>query len=164
MNAEFFNALDALEQEKGISKEYMLARVEAALQNAIKREIGPTAMVRVVLDPVKRDLRVFQQRVVVEFVEDPICEISLEEAKTLNRRHKLGSIVETELKPKNFRRLSAQAAKQVIIQGIREAERANLARAYENKTEEIITATVYKVDDMNGNLILDIGNGTAVLQ
>ena len=164
MNQEFFNALDALEQEKGISKEYMLGKVEAALQNAIRREIGPTALVRVVLDPQKKDLKVFEQKTVVEEVTDPVCEISLEEAKTLNRRHKLGGVVETELKLKNFRRLSAQAAKQVIIQGIREAERANLARAYENKKEEIITATVYKVDDQSGNLILDIGNGTAVLQ
>ena len=164
MNKEFFDALDALEQEKGISKEYMLAKVEAALQNAIKREIGPTAMVRVVLDPVKKDLKVYQQRTVVEEVEDPICEVAVEEAKTVSRRNKLGGIMETELKLKNFRRLSAQAAKQVIIQGIREAERANLARAYENKTEEIITATVYKVNDQTGDLILDIGNGTAVLQ
>ena len=164
MNKEFFDALDALEQEKGISKEYMLARVEAALQNAIKREIGPTARVRVVLDPVKKDLKVYQQKVIVEEVEDPICEVSLEEAKTHNRRHKIGGVMETELKLKSFRRLSAQAAKQVIIQGIREAERANLARAYEDKTEEIITATVYKVDDVNGNLILDIGHGTAVLK
>jgi len=164
MNKEFFDALDALEQEKGISKEYMLAKVEAALQNAIKREIGPTAMVRVVLDPVKKDLKVYQQRTVVEEVEDPICEVSVEEAKTVSRRNKLGGIMETELKLKNFRRLSAQAAKQVIIQGIREAERANLARAYENKTEEIITATVYKVNDQTGDLVLDIGNGTAVLQ
>ena len=164
MNKEFFDALDALEQEKGISKEYMLAKIEAALQNAIKREVGPTAMVRVVLDPVKKDLKVYQQRTVVQEVEDPICEVSVEEAKTVSRRHKLGGVMETELKPKNFRRLSAQAAKQVIIQGIREAERANLARAYENKTEEIITATVYKVNDQTGDLILDIGNGTAVLQ
>jgi len=100
----------------------------------------------------------------VEEVEDPICEVSVEEAKTVSRRNKLGGIMETELKLKNFRRLSAQAAKQVIIQGIREAERANLARAYENKTEEIITATVYKVNDQTGDLVLDIGNGTAVLQ
>ena len=164
MNKEFFDALDALEQEKGISKEYMLAKVEAALQNAIKREVGPTAMVRVVLDPVKKDLKVYQQRTVVEMVEDPIAEVAVEEAKTVSRRHKVGGIMETELKLKNFRRLSAQAAKQVIIQGIREAERANLARAYENKTEEIITATVYKVNDQTGDLILDIGNGTAVLQ
>ena len=164
MNKEFFDALDALEQEKGISKEYMLAKVEAALQNAIKREVGPTAMVRVVLDPVKKDLKVYQQRTVVEMVEDPISEVAVEEAKTVSRRHKVGGIMETELKLKNFRRLSAQAAKQVIIQGIREAERANLARAYENKSEEIITATVYKVNDQTGDLILDIGNGTAVLQ
>ena len=164
MNKEFFEALEALEAEKGISKEYMLTKVEAALQNAIKKEIGPTALVRVVLDPVKKDLKVYRQRLVVEYVENPLCEISLVEAKELSRRHKLGGMVENELKLKNFRRLSAQAAKQVIIQGIREAERENLVRAYEDKKEEIVTATVYKVDDNTGNLILDMGNSTAVLQ
>ena len=142
----------------------MLTKVEAALQNAIKKEIGPTALVRVVLDPVKKDLKVYRQRLVVEYVENPLCEISLVEAKELSRRHKLGGMVENELKLKNFRRLSAQAAKQVIIQGIREAERENLVRAYEDKKEEIVTATVYKVDDNTGNLILDMGNSTAVLQ
>ena len=164
MNKEFFEALEALEAEKGSSKEYMLTKVEAALQNAIKKEIGPTALVRVVLDPVKKDLKVYRQRLVVEYVENPLCEISLVEAKELSRRHKLGGMVENELKLKNFRRLSAQAAKQVIIQGIREAERENLVRAYEDKKEEIVTATVYKVDDNTGNLILDMGNSTAVLQ
>ena len=164
MNKEFFEALDALEAEKGISKEYMLAKIEAALQSAIKKEVGPTALVRAVLDPVKKDLKVYHQRTVVEFVEDPLCEISLAEAKELNRRHKLGGVVEKEMKLKNFRRLSAQAAKQVIIQGIREAERENMVKAYEDKKEELITASVYKIDDNTGNLILDIGNGTAVLQ
>ncbi|MFA5561417.1 MAG: transcription termination factor NusA [Eubacteriales bacterium] len=164
MNTEFFNALHALEAEKGIPTEYMLAKVELALQSAFKREIGGNAQMRIVLDPVKKDLRVFQQKEVVEEVLDPVAEISLEEAQTINKRHKIGNILETELKPKNFRRLSAQAAKQVIIQAIREAERAILVQQYENKKNEIITATIYKIDDASGNLILDVGNGTAVLQ
>ncbi|MBP5209604.1 MAG: transcription termination/antitermination protein NusA [Clostridia bacterium] len=164
MNKEFFSALDDLEREKGISKEYMLEKVEAALQNAIRREIGATAQVRVVLNPDKNDLKAYQQRTVVEEVEDPLCEISHDEVKAMGKRTKVGGVVETELKLKDFRRLSAQAAKQVIIQGIREAERANLVRAYEDKKEEIITATIYKIDETNGNLILDVGKGTAVLQ
>ncbi|MBQ7377723.1 MAG: transcription termination/antitermination protein NusA [Clostridia bacterium] len=163
MNAEFFNALDLLEKEKGIPKDYMLEKVEAALVSAFKKECGSSENVRIVLDPVKKDVRVYQQKTVVETVEDPLTEISLEEAKALSRRHKLGGVVEFELKPKSFRRLSAGAAKQVIIQGIREAERARDIREYENRKEEVMTARVYKIDDTNGNVILELGKGTVVL-
>ncbi len=163
MNAEFFNALDLLEKEKGIPKDYMLEKVEAALVSAFKKECGSSENVRIVLDPVKKDVRVYQQKTVVETVEDPLTEISLEEAKAISRRHKLGGVVEFELKPKSFRRLSAGAAKQVIIQGIREAERARDIREYENRKEEVMTARVYKIDDTNGNVILELGKGTVVL-
>ena len=143
MNTEFFNALDLLEKEKGISKQYMLEKVEAALMSAFKKELGGNTNVRILLDENKKEMKVYQQKAVVEVVENPDVEISLEDAKEISKRHKLGGVVEFELKPKNFRRLSAQAAKQVIIQGIREAERSNIAREYESKKEEIISNTEY---------------------
>ena len=165
MNADFFNALDLLEKENGIDKEYMIAQIEAALANACRKEVGPTTVIRVQLDPNKKDMRVFQQRTVVPDGEvyDEKCEISLSAAKALSRRHKLGGVVETELKTKDFRRLSAQAGKQMIVQAIRTAERERQTREYEDKKEEIITATVDKVDTINGNLILDTGTGYATL-
>ena len=117
MNADFFNALDLLEKENGISKEYMISQIELALANACRKEVGPTTVIRVQLDPVKKDMRVFQQRTVVPDGEvyDDNCEIGYTAAKALSRRHKLGGIVETELKTKDFRRLSAQAGKQMIV-------------------------------------------------
>ncbi len=165
MNAELFTALDLLEKENGISKEYMISQIELALANACRREVGPTTVIRVQLDPVKRDMKVFQQRTVVPDgeVRDANCEISYSEAKALSRRHKLGGIVETELKTKDFRRLSAQAGKQMLVQAIRTAERERQTREYEEKREEIITAIVDKVDTSNGNLILDTGTGYATL-
>ena len=165
MNADFFNALDLMEKEKGISKEYMIAKIELALANACRKEIGPTAVVRVQLDPVKNDFRVFWQRTVVPDgeVEDDKAQISLPDAKAMSRRHKLGGIVEVEMKTKNFRRLSAIAGKQMIIQAIRDAERERLTREYEEKMEEIITAVVDKVDTTTGNLILDTGTSYATL-
>jgi N utilization substance protein A len=165
MNAEFFTALDLLESEKGISKEYMIEKLEAALAKACQREVGATTVIRVQLDPVKADFKVFQRRDVVPDgeVEDTNYQISLSEAKALSRRHKLGGVVETELKTKNFRRLSAQAGKQMIIQAIRDAERERQTREYEEKREEIITAIVDKVDNTTGNLILDTGTGYATL-
>ena len=165
MNADFFNALDLLEKENGISKEYMISQIELALANACRKEVGPTTVIRVQLDPVKKDMRVFQQRTVVPDgeVTDENNEISLSAAKALSRRHKLGGVVETELKTKDFRRLSAQAGKQMIVQAIRTAERERQTREYEEKKEEIITAIVDKVDTTNGNLILDTGTGYATL-
>jgi N utilization substance protein A len=159
MNAKLFEALAELEAAKGIPVDYMLEKIEGALIKSIEREIGPTAKVRVVLDREKRDMKVYQQREVVEEVNDPDCEISLEDAKTLSKRNKIGSIVETKLAPDTFRRLSATAGKQIIIQAIREAERNNMARAYENKLEKLITATVFKVDDATGDLTLETADG-----
>ncbi len=163
MNSEFFVALELLEKEKGIPKEYMLEKIEAALVSAYKKEQDGNSNVRVAIDPEKKQVRVFQQKTVVEVVENPYTEISLEEARSINKRHNLGKIIETELKTKNFRRLSAQAAKQVIIQGIREAERSMMIKEYEDKHEEIITATVTKTDIGNGNIVLDTGTSEAVL-
>ena len=163
MNTEFFNALDALEKERGIPKEYMLERVEAALISAYKKDSGGNSNVRVVLDPVKKDVKVYRVRNIVETVEDPETEISLDDAKKLSRRYTLGGVVETEVKTKNFGRISAQTAKQVIIQGIREAERSMMIREYESKKEEVITATVVKIDPQNGNVIVDTGTSEAVL-
>ena len=165
MNADFFNALELLEKEKGIPKDYMIAKIEAALANSCRKEVGPTATVRVQLDENKKDFRVFWQRTVVADgeVNDPKAEISLSDAKSMSRRNKLGGTVEVELKTKNFRRLSAIAGRQMIVQAIRDAERERQTREYEEKKEEIITAIVDKVDPSTGNLILDTGTGYATL-
>ena len=162
MNAEFFKALDELEKVKGIPKDYMLEKVTAALTSAFKKEYGSES-VRIVLDPVKKDVKVYKQRRIVEEVTDVKEEISLEDAKALSRRHVLGGVVETEVKTKNFGRLSAQAAKQVIIQGIREAETLHMVKEYEKKSEEVVTATVTKTADDTGAIVIDTGTSEAVL-
>ena len=159
----FVNALDLLEKEKGIPKEYMIEKIEAALVSAYHKEYGVNATVRVEFNLEKDDVRVFQQKTVVETVEDPENEITLEEARTHNKRFKLGQLIEIKVKPENFRRLSAAAAKSVIIQSIREGERKVMQDAYESQRDEIITATVSKVDPVNGNVVLETGTGRAVL-
>jgi len=162
MNVEFFAALDALEAETGISKEYMLEKIETALITAFKRDAN-NANVKVYLNEVKKEMKVFQLKDVVEEVENPVLQIDLESAKKISKRYNIGSVAEIEFKPKDFGRISAQTAKQVIIQGIREAERGILIKEYESKKEELISATVYKIDPPTGNAILDIGKGEAVL-
>ena len=162
MNAEFFEALDLLEKTKGIPKDYMIEKVEAALISAFKKEYG-SANVRVHIDPEKKDVRVYEVKDIVETVEDPTTQISLADAKKLSRRHVLGGVAETEVKTKNFGRLSAQTAKQVIIQGIREAERSNTIREYDKKREEVVSATVTKAADDTGAIVVDTGTSEAVL-
>ena len=151
MNAEFFDALDALEKTKGIPKEYMLERVEAALCSAYKRERGGDN-VRVALNPEKKDIKVYSRQTVVEEVTNPLTEISLDDARKISKRYSVGDIVETEVKTKNFGRLSAQTAKQVIIQGIREAERTN------------IPAVVTKLLEDTGDIVVDTGTSETVMR
>ncbi len=163
MNTEFFNALELLEKKNGIPKEYMLERVEAALLSAYKRDNGGNSNVRVVIDPVKKDVKVYQQKDVVETVEDPTTQIAIQDALKVNKRCEVGGVCEIEIQPKNFGRLSAQTGKQVIIQGLREAERGMLIKEYDSKKEEIITATVLKVDSESGNVTVDTGTSVATL-
>lgn len=163
MNTEFFTALDLLQKEKGIPPEYMFEKIEAALVAAYKKEYGNNTNVRVVIDPDRKDVRMYQQKEVVEEVTDPETQISLADARAISKRYEIGKTVETEVKAKNFRRLSAGAAKQVIIQAIREGERRVMQDAYESKKEEIISATVSKVNHETGDIVLETGTSFAVL-
>ena len=161
MNTELFSALDALQREKGIPKEYMLEKIEVALLTAFKKDYQNTS-VKVVLDDNKKDLKVYHLKNVTETVEDPQTEILLGDAKKISSRYNIGSVAEVEFKPKNLGRIAAQTAKQVIIQSIREAERGILIKEYESKKDEMISATVYKVDPLNGNVILTVGKSEAI--
>ena len=159
MNADIFNALELLEKE-GIPQSYMIEKIEQALTSAFKKEYGPTALMRVDMDMTKKKIKAYLQKEVVEVVEDPVCQISLEDAKAVSKKYKLGMMVEREVKTDAFRRTSAAAAKSVIIQGIREGKRQAMQEAYENKKEEIITATVSKIDRENGDVMLELDQGT----
>ncbi len=163
MNKALFEALEMLEAEKGIPKEYMYEKLEAALVNAYRREMGGNTNVRVQINEEKFDFRVYKQLEVVEEVTDPATQISLEDAKKLSKRNTLGKIVEILIKPDEFRRLSAITGKQVIVQAIREAERGLMLKEYEEKKEEIVTAVVDKIDDETGNIRILIGNRGATL-
>ena len=162
MNSELFEALELLEKTKGIPVDYMLEKVEAALVSAFKKEYG-SASVRVDINKEKKTVKVYKRRTVVEEVSDPKAEIEYAEAQAISRRYEPGSVVEDEIKTKNFGRISAQTAKQVIVQGIREAEKNNIAREYEKKKEEVISAIVTKRDDSTGDVWVDTGTSDVVL-
>lgn len=232
MNKEFFKALDLLERQKGIPKEYMKEKVEAALQAAFRKETG-TTNVKVVLDEQKMDVKVYQQLAVINIEEEerkaqeeyerreaeraalaaeqaaldaenedaeeefdeeeeededdgfvfnkalskkveekkerygfrfnPNLHITVEEAQKKSKRYKAGDVYEIEMKPKNFGRISAHAAKQVIVQAIKEAERGMMIKEYESKKEEIVTAVVSRINPINGDVTLEIGKNAVVL-
>ncbi len=163
MNKEFFDALEAIEKEKGIPREYIIEKVEAALMTAFKRDNSGLSNARVKLDPEKKDFKFFRELTVVDEVQDEKTEISLEEARKKSRRYSVGDIYEVEIKTTNFGRITAQMGKGVIIQGIREAERGMMIKEYEEKKEEIVTAVVEMVDPLTQNAVLELGKNRMTL-
>lgn len=163
MNKALFAALDMLESTKGIPKAYMYEKLEAALINAYRREMGGSTNVRVQINEEKYDFRVFKRLDIVEEVTDSVTQISLEDAKKISKKSAIGGVIEIEVKPDEFRRLSAITGKQVIVQAIREAERGMLLKEYEEKKEEVVSAVVEEIYPDTGNVKIKVGNGYATL-
>lgn len=146
MNAAFIEALNALEKDRGISKEVLVGAIEAALISAYKRNYGTSANVRAEVDAEKGDIQIFASKTVVETIENPHNEILLKDAKKVNGLYEVGDVLEEEVKTKDFGRIAAQTAKQVVVQRIREAERGNIYEEYVEKENEVLTAIVQRVE------------------
>ena len=154
-----FLALEALEKEKNIPKDYMIEKIQQALTAAYHREYSAAGEVNFVMDPKTMMMRMFALKTVADPVTDPALEISPEEAQTVSESRApvaVGDVVRVELNTKQFGRIAAQTAKQVIIQGIRESERGAIYREYASKEQEILTAQVIKIDKRSGNMILTL--------
>ena len=157
IGAEMFAALELLEKEKGIDREYMLEKIRQALTTAFKKDNeGAQDNCVVELDPEKKSVRVYAQKVVVEEVENPATQISLSDAVLIHAGVQYGDTVNVDVKTTGFCRISAQTAKQVIIQGIREAEAKNIYQRFTSNEHEILSAVVSRIDPHNGNLILNL--------
>ena len=157
MNAEFFDALDLLEKEKGIPKEYMVEKVKAAIVAAVKRDKAITGdNIKAEVDYEKKSMRFAIVKEVVEEVENPQTQMSLEDAKSINRRFNLGSMVEIEVETKNFGRIAAKIGKNVIIQSINEAVNGSVVQEFEGKQNEILTAVVNQVDPNTKAAVLQV--------
>lgn len=146
MSSELLDALTLLEKEKGISKNILLEAIEAALISAYKRNFNSAQNVRVDVNPETGTMRVFARKEVVEEVFDPRLEISHEEAKKLNPNYEIEDVVEIEVTPKDFGRIAAQTAKQVVTQRVREAERGVIYSEYIDREEDIMTGIVQRQD------------------
>lgn len=155
MNAEFMEALNAIEKERGISKDILIDAFESALIAAYKRNYGTTGNVRAVVDRDTGEVQVFASKTVVEQVEDVHAEISLEKARAINSLYEVGDVLEEEANPRSFGRIAAQTAKQVVVQRIREAERGVIFDEYVEKENEILTAIVQRVE--KGGVYVELG-------
>ena len=160
-NKELILALEDLEKEKGIKKEYLLESIESALVTAYKRNFDALENVKVVMDKQTGATYVYSIKEVVERANDPVQEISLDEAKKINKSIQIGDNVEIEIVPKNFGRIAAQTAKQVIVQKIREAEREILYNDYSDKKGEIVSGPIQKAE--RGIVVMDLGKLEGVM-
>ncbi len=147
---EFISALDALAKERRINKDVLFAAIESALISAYKKNFGKSANVRASIDREKGTVEVFARKTVVEEVEDPQVEISLDEARAIHPKYEIGDLAELRATPREFGRIAAQTAKQVVVQHIREAERGVIYDEYIEKENEILTAIVQRVDNRQG--------------
>jgi len=161
MNAEFFSAIADIEKEKGIPQSYMLEKIEQALLAALKKDYPSCSeCARVELDPVEKTVAMFMQRNVVETVENPNTQYSLEQAQEITPGVMIGDSIKEPVDTSRFGRIAAQAAKQVIIQGIREAERNIVYDEFTSKEHEILTGTVTRVDPRTGGVSIQIGSNS----
>ncbi|PAB61228.1 transcription termination factor NusA [Anaeromicrobium sediminis] len=161
MNADFIDALEQIEKEKGISKEILIDAIEAALISAYKRNYGTSQNVKVYINRETGEVRVYSAKSVEEIVEDDLLQISLEEAKEIDRNYEVGDMIEREVTPKNFGRIAAQTAKQVVVQRIREAERGIIYDEFVNKESEIVTGIIQRMS--KGNVYINLGKAESIL-
>lgn len=155
MNAEFINALEALEEEKNISKNVIIEAIEAAIHAAYKKSIGPAHDTKIIVDSETGDIAIYALKTVVEEVIDEECEISIEDARKSNPNYEEDDIWEARIENVNFGRIAAQTAKQVVVQKIREAEREMICEEFEAKKDEVITASVQRVE--HNNVYVELG-------
>ncbi|MCI8602309.1 MAG: transcription termination/antitermination protein NusA [Oscillospiraceae bacterium] len=163
MNNEFFEALQMLGMEKGISPEYLIEKISNAIVIAVKKDYEVNDNVSVTIDPETFKFDVAITKTVVEIVEIPELEILLDEALAYDPAAKIGLPITMHLETRQFGRIAAQTAKHVIRQGIREAERAQMLEQFKNKVYEVVTAVVQKIQPGTGNATVEIDKNEVLL-
>ena len=154
-NKELEIALETLEKERGIKKEYLIEQIEAALIVAYKNNYKDSENVKVVMDKETGETHIYSVKEIVEAVENPVTQISKEDAIKINKKLEVGDTVDIEINPRNFGRIAAQTAKQVIIQKLREAERDIVFGEFNERKGEIVSGIVQKAE--KGLIVLDLG-------
>ena len=161
MNNELLEALNILEEEKNISKDTLLEAIENSLLTACKNHFGKSENIKISIDPQTCEFHVYQEKTVVEKVEDPCMEISLANAKMIDSVYELGDVINEEVKSKEFGRIATQNAKNVILQKIREEERKVLFDEYYSKEHDVVTGVVQRY--VGKNVSINLGKVDAIL-
>lgn len=161
MNAEFIEAIHQLAREKQVDKGILFEAIETALVSAYKKNFGGSGNVRVIVDRETGEIKVFAVRRIVAEVTDPAEEMHIDEAKSINPSYQVGDVFEEKVTPRNFGRVAAQTAKQIVVQRIREAERGMIYEEFTNRESDIVTGIVQRVDARN--VIIDLGKVEAML-
>ncbi len=161
MNADFIKALDALQAEKNIDKQELIEAIEQSIESAYKKNYGSAQDVDVVLNQDTGEIKVFANWSIVDNIDDEDTEMLLEDAQAINPAAELGTVCRIEVAPKDFGRIAAQNAKQLIFQKIKEAERNIIYNEFLDKQDEIISGIVTRME--RGMVYVDVGNGEAVL-
>ena len=161
MNTEFFDAINDIEAEKGIPRQFMYDKIRQAMLAAFRRdnpECGDN--VEVIMDEDKKKIEMVVKKTVVETVTDPNTEILPDQAHKISKKAKIGDVVSIPVETKKFGRIAAQAAKNVIIQGIREAERGLVYEEFTSKEHEILTGVVSHIEPRNGSVSIRISSNS----
>ena len=162
--AEFFDALALLAKEKGIEVDYLLERIRAAIIVAVKKDFGgEDTNIIVNMTPATSELSVVIRKDVVEEVENPDTQLTLDQAMQYNKRARVGKTIDIKLDPKQFGRIAAQSAKHVIRQGIREAEKNQQVMEFQRRNQELVTAVVTRIDPRSGAATIQVGKGETIL-
>jgi N utilization substance protein A len=161
MNREFIKAVEELEKEKEISKDLLIEAIESALVSAYKKNYGTSQNVRVNIDRETGDIEVFMRKDIVAEVEDDQLEVSIEDAREVDPKFEVGDVIERQVTPRDFGRIAAQTAKQVVVQRIREAERGLIYDDYSNRQSEIVTGIIQRIS--NDTVFINMGKTEGIL-
>jgi N utilization substance protein A len=161
MNREFIKAVEELEKEKEISKDLLIEAIESALVSAYKKNYGTSQNVRVNINRETGDIDVFMRKDIVEEIEDDQLEVSLKDAREIDPKYEVGDVIERQVTPRDFGRIAAQTAKQVVVQRIREAERGLIYDDYSNRQSEIVNGIVQRIS--NDTVFVNMGKTEGIL-
>ncbi|QSX08691.1 transcription termination/antitermination protein NusA [Alkalibacter rhizosphaerae] len=161
MNKEFIMALDSVEKEKGIDKEELIDAIEAAIASAYKKNYGSAHNIKINIDRETGEIDVHALKDIVEDVEDPVTQIGLEDARQIHGEYEIGDVAEIEIKPKNFGRIAAQNAKQLVVQRIKEAERNIIFNQFIEREDEIINGVIQRKE--KNNVFIDLGKTEGIM-